>query len=420
MADLSTTRKRQRRNSTLASLNDEITSEELFFPLVLHIVPEPLFETDTAINVEDGPCRTGDKETPDDLVDYENADDTGKSTSPPLTDFDRAITRIESLPSHLTQSMQLNLKSILTVIHTQLMPSPSLTNPLITRVASLDTSPEELVMIAETIDSGLSAFLARGGGGAHKSRKPAPPTPSSAEPISPSETRAKSSSSTRSTIVRTRCAERDHRSCLLTNRRGVVLVSHIIPFSVRDTSATDFWKFIALFRGEAATAALKNAALGAGNSTDTLRNVWCLATDVHEAFDDGRLTVIPQLDETQVPYNPAATSEVFFLPSRCFQLARLIYTVHRYHRVPSCRRRLVVLGRRIRPRPRPRHTRPGARNPCRLPYCGPSDITSASSAAVPTPCCLLPCDRDESRCWLGSRRVPGRRKRHQLAVRGGD
>lgn len=65
-----------------------------------------------------------------------------------------------------------------------------------------------------------------------------------------------------------------------------------------------------MFRGEANTVKLRTAALGAANLTDTLRNVWWIWSAAHSAFESGKLTVIPQLEPTQIPFNPSLISEV--------------------------------------------------------------------------------------------------------------
>lgn len=322
MADLSSARKRQRntgsRTSTAVPTTASIAPQSLFYPLTLHIVPEEGSYRSSESDADPDGDGNGDSDhldqfdgNPDDITgDSHNEqldDPSGAEVEPSdspitVTDYDRAVARIDSLQSHLTAGMALDLKSLLAVIHTYLAAPNQGTHPLFELIASPDISNDEIVTLAKTVESGLAAFLARGGG-AHKPKPDPGDTP-------PSEPTPATPSSSRSRVVTSGCAERDQMTCCFTGQRTGGVVAHVIPFSVRDEKAVNFWKFIAMFRGEADTAAMRSATLGAGDSTDTLRNVCWMWNAAHAAFDAGKLAVIPQLEPTQIPYNPQLVSEV--------------------------------------------------------------------------------------------------------------
>lgn len=300
MADISVTRKRKRRES-LGPPVPEIAPEELFYPLTVHIVKGDS-DVDSEVEVD----TDTDRAAP---MIVEAAEPTPPNQSveeslAPATSYDRAVARIETLQSHLTESMALDITSLLSVIHSYLSPPAGTDHPLITQIADPLTSATEIATLAKTVGSGLAAFLARGGNGIRK-QPPAADEPTAEDPNKP-----KTTSSTRSRLVPARCAERDDRTCCITGQRAEGLVAHVIPFSVRDTTALNFWKFIAMFRGEAATTALRTTALGVGNTTDTLRNVWWLCGAAHAAFDSGRMTIIPELEPAQIPYNAGVVAGV--------------------------------------------------------------------------------------------------------------
>lgn len=324
MADLSSARKRQRnggsRASTAVPTTASIAPQSLFYPLTLHIVPEE----GSVLSSESGADPDGEANGDSDQFDGNPEDITGDSHNEQLddpsgaevepshspitvtvTDYDRAVARIDTLQSHLTAGMALDLKSLLAVIHTYLAAPDQGTHPLFELIASPDISNDEIVTLAKTVESGLAAFLARGGGAHNPKPDPGDTPPSEPTPATPS--------SSRSRVVTSGCAERDQRTCRFTGQRTGGVVAHVIPFSVRDEKAVNFWKFIAMFRGEADTAAMRSATLGAGDSTDTLRNVCWMWNSAHAAFDAGKLAVIPELEPTQIPYNPQLVSEVQIL-----------------------------------------------------------------------------------------------------------
>lgn len=307
MADVSVSRKRQR-GQTPTPPELDIAPVSLFYPLTLHIVTE----ASSDIGSDDtGPAADTSNDDAEPLTLSSSPSPVPIPTEPESsipTTYDLAVSRIDGLQSHLTASMALDLKSLLAVIQTHLAPPTPTEHPLITQIASPTTEDETLVALAKTIGSGLRAFLARGGPRTADTLPPdMPPTPAE-DP--PNDTHAKTPSSTRSHIVKSHCSKRDDRTCRLTGQRAEGLVAHVIPYSVREKTAVDFWKFIALFRGEQETTALRTAALGSGNTTDTLRNVWWLCAAAHTAFDAGQVCVIPQLEPAQVPYDPSVVAEV--------------------------------------------------------------------------------------------------------------
>lgn len=299
MPIISAARKRKRPGTP----EPEVAPSNMFYPLTVHIV---------AGDASDSNSEPMDGEIdPDELIAADVVPvvpDT--SPAPPPTTYEAAVARIESLRSHLTQSMALDLTSLLSVINSDLLPSASTDHPLITQIANPEITNDEIASIAKTIGSGLAAFLARGGNGARKTNPPPVDVPLTPEAPGADAESVKTPSSRRSRVVTACCAERDDSTCCLTGQRAEGNVAHIIPFSVRSATAVNFWKFIAMFRGDAATATLRTVALGAGHSTDTLRNVWWLCSTAHIAFDAGKITLIPELSASQLPYNPAIVSEV--------------------------------------------------------------------------------------------------------------
>lgn len=338
MADISVTRKRKRRES-LVPPEPEIAPPELFYPLTILIVEDDSdVDSETGINTD----TDADAAVPT-IVDPAGVippPETPEEQMPPPSSYDRAVARIETLQSHLTESMALDLKCLLSVIRSYLSPRDGTEHALIAQIADPLTTDTEIATLAKTVGTGLAAFLARGGNGV---RKP----PAADDQTATDPNRPKTPSSTRSRLVPAQCAERDDRTCCVTGQRAEGLVAHVIPFSVRDATAINFWKFVAMFRGEAATATLRTTALGEGNTTDTLRNVWWLCGAAHTAFDAGRLTIIPELEPEQIPYHAGVVAEVVHLSISCiYQLTGVVPCTSRiprwtrrdltpYHFLPS-------------------------------------------------------------------------------------
>lgn len=240
-------------------------------------------------------------------------------------EFSIAMAKIIAAERRLPREMVAGLKAVLTVTHNHL--SGATPHDFITLLASDETTDEKLAELANTIDAGLTAFLARGGpttSAAARSSEvlivaeplPDPPTPPSASSDTrpPAKRRktlskpSKPSGSTRSKRVKSDCKERDGQICCVTGQEESGLVSHIIPHG---SGAVDFWKMISLLRGGAETAALRQSALGPGNTTDVLLNVWWVWEAVHSVFDKGHITVVPDLSLLQFPYHPDQVTEVY-------------------------------------------------------------------------------------------------------------
>lgn len=178
---------------------------------------------------------------------------------------------------------------------------------LITRVASTEeTSDLDIKEFVDTIEKGLIAFTALGGGS----------LPQSALAAGGPHKRIKINgslfkSSHRSQKVRRECERRDGKGCQICNSVNPGEVVHIIPYSVKDSKGIDFWRFIELFRGRGATAALKAVALApTPESVDQLKNVWYLCKQCHSCFGGGRLAVIPDVAGIAFPFDTAQTTSV--------------------------------------------------------------------------------------------------------------
>lgn len=161
MADVSSVRKRKRRasvnNATAIPASSPIASQSLFYPLTLHVVPEDTseFESEPEIDAA-GP--TDAFPANDDRVDNRDeqpapptgypAGAEGQPSTPSITtDYDCAVARINTLQSHLTAGMALNLTSLLAVIHTHLTSPPGI-HPLFEQIACPLTSNDEIITLA--------------------------------------------------------------------------------------------------------------------------------------------------------------------------------------------------------------------------------------------------------------------------------
>lgn len=213
--------------------------------------------------------------------------------------YEVAIDRINRLTDYLTPVMRASLIATLSVVRT--FTTPEDLHPLILRIASPNFSDAAVKSVADIVMSGLSAYEAKGGPAKGSTRTP------DADAAEPARKKHKSgdskASSGRDGRLRTLCTARDGMCPFTHHWDGQVC--HIIPFAVKDKKAVDFWKFITLFRGAAATDALKEATLGPyPHSTDTLLNLLVMTPDVHRFFDRAQIAVVPHLTDDQVPYDP--------------------------------------------------------------------------------------------------------------------
>lgn len=235
-------------------------------------------------------------------------------TSTDSTEYGRAIARVQLLDAFLTPSMRCTLTSMLSVMNLHTTPPNGLdTHALISRVASPEQTPDHCIKdIVDIIDKGLSIFAALGGGSV---KKPVPESvPDSATGPRKRQKRDANGelikSTRRSVKIRSDCKLRDP-NCQICNSNNSGSVAHIIPYSVKDGKAIDFWKFVELFRGAEATAALKAVALAPNpEDVDNMKNVWFLCKICHDNFDRAKLAVIPDLDDLTYPYDPSVTTSV--------------------------------------------------------------------------------------------------------------
>lgn len=268
-----------------------LASREMFFPLSFCSPP-------ASVTAPPGPLQ------------LPSPTSTSATPQVPATEYGHAVARVKSLDAFLTPSMRSTLNSMLSVMEMHLLPPEGLaTHSLISRIASREQTPDDSIKdIVDIIEKGLLIFAALGGGSVKKSEngsatgsRKEPRLDSNGNPIK---------STHRSLKIRTDCKARDP-TCQICNSNNTGQVSHIIPYSVKDGKAVDFWKFVELFLGVEATAALKAVALAPNPEiVDNMKNVWFLCSICHDNFDRAKLCIIPDLDDLTYPYDPALTSSV--------------------------------------------------------------------------------------------------------------
>lgn len=299
-----------------------LTDAALFFPLALRLADEDTDFDDLA---------PASNQVYSPISWHTSADPSGQGPPPPplATIYDQACARIQGLVgTYLTPDMAAALTSLLSVTHHDLTVRNNDTenrsdsekvghqfiHPLLFRVASPNlVSDDALRDMANVINTALVHFAAAGGRTKSQSPPSLPDLSLPPTPVTESAPNNKNPSTRCTQRVSKLCGVRDKNICLLTKRRTGGECSHILPFSLRDEKAVNFWKFIALFRGEEETVALRGALCMGPDSvrvTDNLLNVWWLSEDVHKYFDKGWVTIIPQLTPDQLAYDPAKISEV--------------------------------------------------------------------------------------------------------------
>lgn len=175
-----------------------------------------------------------------------------------------------------------------------------------------------LATLADKIDLGLMAFLAKRG---HQNTADADVPPpsvldatdsvSSTTAVPPPSTRTrvtkKSGRSSRSQKIRAACKSRDGEQCRFC-KGAIGLSAHILPFSLQGRKTLDFWAFVAIFKGTQATAELKAAALDPDpTNPDNILNVVYLCHNCHVLLDKPMISLIPQILESfsiVFPYDP--------------------------------------------------------------------------------------------------------------------
>lgn len=281
-----------------------LASRDMFFPLVLYSPPE-------SERLEPDPI------SPPSVHDNDPSPSI-PTTTDPLTDFNNALARIGQLDAFLTPGMKSTLTCMLSVIDMHLSPTAACRpHFLITRVASAEQTPDAGIKdIVDTIERGLMVFCALGGGGGGSSKSVGDPlvdngSSGSRKPQKLDADGNITKPTRRSDKTRRDCKARDPL-CQICGALNDGEVAHIIPYSVKEQEAVDFWKFVEMFRGVAATAGLREIALG--TNADTLRNVWFLCKMCHGGFDGGKLSVIPDLGKITYRYDPEKTTEVSSAP----------------------------------------------------------------------------------------------------------
>lgn len=172
-------------------------------------------------------------------------------------------------------------------------------HPLLETIASVVTPASDILGMVTIVDAGMRAFVAHPG--------PTAGPGTDVDGNAGSESVA-SSSASRSDAVKTACATRDNRTCIVTGAQTGECC-HIIRYSVKGDKAKNFWAFVSMFKGPAATHQLKEMTLGRDPwNTDSIRNVIWLGLDTHKFFDKGELSIVPVM--TSLQYDPATVSEV--------------------------------------------------------------------------------------------------------------
>lgn len=230
----------------------------------------------------------------------------------------QAHTRLTDVVTVLNGLQRASLTAVLSVLNTD-FPADATTRTFTHLIADTTESDDAvLAALADRIDLGLIAFLTKRAG--HSSTPDDAPddttTSSSSTTIAVPPKRArvskKSGRSTRSQKIRVACKKRDNEQCRLCN--GPLGVSaHILPFSLQGRKALDFWAFVGMFRGVAATEQLKAASLDPEpTNPDNIMNVIFLCLNCHGLLDKPLVSLIPQILESSdsvFPYDPRAVEE---------------------------------------------------------------------------------------------------------------
>lgn len=217
-------------------------------------------------------------------------------TSPPATldltpspAYYAAIARLDACVADLTLTThQKMLLDAAMKTAAQCFVPPGEVHSLIHTIGLPSTPLSQIIGLVTVVGAGMRAFIAQSG---------------------PSASGSSVSSAPRLNYVKTACASRDQSTCVITGRKSGACC-HIIPFSVRGEKAVNFWEFVAMFKGTTATKQLKTMVLGPEpSSTDNIRNVIWLSSEVHTCLDNGQLAMVPVMKDG-APYDPATANEV--------------------------------------------------------------------------------------------------------------
>lgn len=233
-----------------------------------------------------------------------------------------ANSRITDTNTVLNGLQRASLSAVLAVLN-DYFPDEETTRVFTQSVADIaGTSDIALAALADRIDMGLIAFLAKRSppDAAASSSSPVPDstntpdsmtTTSSTTAVPPKRARvSKSGVSSRRRGIRAACVSRDDETCRLC-KDGMGQSAHILPFSLQQgRRAVDFWAFVAMFKGVVATDQLKAAALDPDpNDPDNIMNVIFLCSKCHTLLDKPMVSLIPQILESPnsvFPYDPSS------------------------------------------------------------------------------------------------------------------
>lgn len=245
--------------------------------------------------------------------------------APLLAAHGLANSRITDTDTVLNGLQRASLSAVLAVLN-DYFPDEKTTRSFTQSVADIPgTNDTALASFADKIDMGLIAFLAKRGppDAAAWSSSPVADTTnppgsikatSSTTAVPPKRARVskKSGLSSRRQKIRAACVSRDDEQCRLC-KDGMGQSAHILPFSLQQgRRAVDFWAFVAMFKGVAATDQLKAAALDPDPSNpDNIMNVLFLCYQCHALLDKTMVSLIPQILESSssvFPYDPRAVA----------------------------------------------------------------------------------------------------------------
>lgn len=241
----------------------------------------------------------------------------------------RANTRLSDPATLLNGLQRSSLIAVLAVLN-DYFPEDETTRCLTEFVTdTTETDDAALASLADQIDLGLIAFLAKRGGQSNTPEadtpSPAPVPDTTPTPPAPGSNNSNSSTtavpskrarvskkscrsgrSSRSQKIRAACKTRDERCRLCKGAIG--FSAHILPFSLQGRKTMHFWSFVAMFKGVEATAKLKAAALDPEpNNPDNIMNVIFLCPNCHTFLDKPLVSLIPQILESPAsvfPYDP--------------------------------------------------------------------------------------------------------------------
>lgn len=261
------------------------TPREMFLPLEMYLSPE-----------EDGTVQsTG-------LEDGAAEPTAGKDALADGDSYQLALERLRGpeVESHLIPNLRDAVRALLSVLDTHLRPSPSTHHPFVIKIASPNTSVDELEVFAECILTGLKAFVVSG----EREGGDVPARP-------PSEIAFLTSNY--SETAKERCTLRDRSYCQITRQKGTQQVPleacHIFVYSTKDNKASGFWKFIAMFLGHEKAEKMKAMTSSPRtSSTDCIQNMMLLGEASHKPFNVGVLALVPNLADMIFPYDISATT----------------------------------------------------------------------------------------------------------------